>query len=138
LCIVPQTQKYIPTFTHSFTTATTIMPRKKPTAEELEQKALFDSLIKNIKGNDKPTVDIPRAINLFEKAQKNITQALAVLRGEEVEEEVDPNRKKAGRPKKATTTDGDLFPGASEAAGDMEGTPVAPTTKAKKGTSVGA
>jgi hypothetical protein len=62
------------------------MPRAAKTEAEKELEQQVKDLIKNIKGTDKPAVDIPRAISLFESAHRNITKALAVLKGEEVEE----------------------------------------------------
>ena len=80
------------------------MPRKQKTEEEKALEQQVAALIKNIKGGDKPGPDVDKAIKLFERAQASITQALAVLRMEEVEEP-DPTKKKAGRPRKVQEAD---------------------------------
>lgn len=107
------------------------MPRKQKTDEEKALEQQVAALIRNIKG-DKPGPDVDKAIKLFEKAQASITQALAVLRMEEVVEEVDPNRKKAGRPRKVVG-DGELFSTDSATAGEAEEQAASPTAKTKKG-----
>jgi tryptophan synthase alpha subunit len=109
------------------------MPRKPTTPEERALKQQVEDLIKSIKGSDEPKIDIPRAISLFERAQKNIEQALAVLKGEEVVEELQPGKRRAGRPKKVVeTVDGELFQG-DAAPAEAEDAAAAPTTKRKKG-----
>jgi hypothetical protein len=105
------------------------MPRKAATPEELALKKQVEDLIKSIKGDDKPGPDIDKAIKLFEKAQSSITQAIAVLKGEALEEEVDPNRKRAGRPKKVK--EADLFD--SIPPGEVAEVKPEASTKRKKG-----
>lgn len=110
------------------------MPRKPPTPEERALKDQFDALLKAASKKSEDGIDVERALTLFEKAQKTITQAIAVLKGEDVIEELEPGKKRAGRPKKVVeAVDGDLFPSDSAAPAETEGTPVAPTTKKKKG-----
>jgi hypothetical protein len=82
------------------------MPRRKLTPEEIAIQQQLQDLIKNIKGNEKPAVNVTRALSLFKRAQALTEQAIAVLEGRE-EDELAAGKKKAGRPRKAI--EGDLF-----------------------------
>lgn len=115
------------------------MPRKPPTAEEIAIKKQVEDFIKTIKTNAAPTIDLARAQSYFERAQKYQQMGLALLRGEEVEQEVEPGKNKVGRPKKgaAQESDGELFQGDSAAAAEAAGAPASKSSKSKKDTPVG-
>jgi hypothetical protein len=81
------------------------MPRRQKTEEEKALEQQVAALIKNIKGSDEPKVDVNRALNLFKRAQVLTAQAIAILEGTEAEEQLDPNKKKAGRPRKIKEND---------------------------------
>lgn len=87
------------------------MPRRAKTDDEKQLEQQVRDLITSIKSKDAPAIDLPRAIRLFETAQNSITKALAILRGEEVE---NPNR--IGRPRKSG-------PSKAERTGILEGVP---------------
>lgn len=132
-------QKYISTFAAYSTINFVVMPRRQPTPEERALKDQFDALLKAASKKSEDSIDVDRALTLFEKAQKTIAQAIAVLRGEEVVEDLEPGKKRAGRPKKVIEpADGELFQGDSSALAESEGVPATPTIKKKKGASAAA